>query len=284
MSIKNPNTIPDAMRLLSGLLYHGGFCTVQLAAAALDLPVPETRRVIGELVALGYLRKVFLLRAHDATSYFQITRRASRLLGHPAPNCARSDPSDSQILRGCVRFWFSSRMRAESEDLLSDEVARAYFYQNDLIVPNRWPVGDSYILTPAGLQVWTFPGADQQLDAFVKQSFLRYSDDLDKLKIGFVINSKRAVKLAEILSYLTGEPQESTQKTTSKIDEIDAEIANLSVKFRSASASEKASIHMRMDRLSQEKQHAEAQKTAQKPASTGGLSDVILPLVVHDLY
>ena len=280
MSVHNPRTTPAAMQLLSNLLFHGGFCTAHLAAAALSLPVPETRKVIGELVALGYLRKVFLLRAHDASNYYQITRRASRMLGHPAPNCARSDPSDSQILRGCVRFWFSSRLRDENEDLLSDDVARSYFYANEMIVPNRWPVGDSYILTTTGLQAWTFPGADQHLDAFVKQSFLRYSDDLDKLKIGFVINSKRAVELAEILSELTGE----TQETTSKIDEIDAEIASLSVKFRSASASEKASIHMRIDRLSREKAQAETQKTGQKPASTGGLADVILPLVVHDLY
>ena len=284
MSVHNPRTTPAAMQLLSNLLFHGGFCTAHLAAAALDLPIPETRKIIGELVALGYVRKVFLLRAHDASNYYQITRRASRMLGHPAPNCARSDPSDSQILRGCVRFWFSSRMRAEDEDLLSDDVARSYFYANEMIVPNRWPVGDSYILTSAGLQVWTFPGADQQLDAFVKQSFLRYADDLDKLKIGFVIDSKRAVKLAEILSEITGETQETTQKTSSKIDEIDAEIANLSVKFRSASASEKASIHMRIDRLFQEKAQAETQKTRQKPASTGGLADVVLSVVVHDLY
>lgn len=273
-----------ARQLTSNLLYRGGFCTVALAASSLDVPVSEARKIIGELLAFGYIRRVFLLRAHDATSYFQLTRRASRSLNHPAPSCTRSDPGDSQILRGCVRFWFSSRLRDESEDLLSDSVARSYFYANELIPPNRWPVGDSYILTPEGLQVWTFPGADQQLDCFVKQSLLRYASDLDKLKIGFVIDAKRAVELAKILAELTGETQETTQKNVSKVDEIDAEIANLSVKFRSASASEKASIRMRIDRLLSEKEQAETQKTGQKTEQKSGLSDRILPLIVHDLY
>lgn len=287
MSANNPRITLDAMRLLSALLLNGGFCTVALAAAALDLPIPETRKIIGELVALGYLRKVFLLRAHDASNYFQITRRAARMLGHPAPNCARSDPADSQILRGMTRFWFAfcsvPSTIEEGQGLLTEHLAHTYMIEKGMTVPPRFPVGDTYIEAPEALHVWFFPGPDQSLTAAVKQAFLRYSDDLDKVKVGFVIDRKRAPELAEILSEIAGEPVEIKSETALKSADLEAEIATLRARFAAASAMEKASIQSQIQRLEAQKTTAPA-PAAQKLASTGGLADVILPIVVHDLY
>lgn len=284
MSVRNPRITPAAMRLLSALLLNGGFCTAQLAAACLSLPVSEARKLLAELSALGYVRKVFLLRAHDASNYFQITRRASRMLGHPAPNCARSDPADSQILRGVARFWHSCTLMAsppEGGTILSERAAEGYFWEHKLTVPPRYPVGDTYVETPHGLQIWFYPGPNQTLSTAVKQAFLRYGDDLDKVKIGFVIDRKRAAELAEILSEIAGETVEIESETALKSADLDTQIEALRARFATAAAMEKASLQAQIQRLESQKT---ATPAAQKPASTGGLADVILPIVVHDLY
>lgn len=284
MSAKNPHISDPALRLLSALLGHGGFCTAALAASFLSLPVPAARKVIGELFGLGYIRKVFLLRARDASNCYQITRRASRMLSHPAPNCARSDPSDAQILRGLVRFWFAfchvPQGIKDGEALLTEALALAFLLGNGMTVPPRWPVGDDYIETPCGLHIYFAFGPNQSLAAALKQTFLRYSDDLDKVKIGFIIDRNRLPELLKILEEITGESIEVEAEIGQIPDAINAEIAGLQARFATAGAIEKAGIQSQICKL-------EAQKSApvvKKSASAGGLSGLILPVVVHDFY
>ena len=280
MSAKNPNISDPALTLLSRLLTHGGFTSATLSAAALGLPLPEIRRIHGELIALGYLRKVLLLRPKDSTAYLQITRRAARLLGALAPNCSRSSPSDSQILRGLVRFWLATsylpaRLKA-GEAVLTDTLARAYFESENMTLPASFPAGDVYTETPTGLQIRFIISPNQALEPAVKQAFLRYIDDIRQVKIGFVVDRFRAPELASILSEITG-TEAAEQRTAAQIE---AELKALQGTFDRADAMNKVKLHPQLIALRAELQACSAPQADHEPS----FADVLLPSILHDFY
>jgi hypothetical protein len=214
---------------------------------------------------------VFLLRAHDATGHYQITRKAGRMFHVPHPNCARNNPDDAQILRGLARFWFATQPHHGAELVASDQIAGGEFLARGLILPRSWPTGDSYRLSNSGgLQIYAFPSPAQPLDSQIKSAFLRYADSLDAVKIGFVIERARAAELAQILAEIVGEPVAQTQPQTQNL-------ADLQRRFSTASALEKLALQTQINALSS------GQNMPQSEQKTD-LAQLVLPLVVHDLF
>lgn len=283
-----PATTPEAHKLLSRLLNFGGFCTYQTASSALRLPLAEAKKAVGELYAHGLVRKVSLLRPRDSTVHFQATRRGAELYGMHAPSCTRSGAADSQILRGLTRFWlstshFPANLR-DGEGLLTDTLARAAFDFGSLTLPASWPSGDAYIETPDSLHAYFIIAPRQTLDAAVRQAFLRYADDLGRVKLGFVIDQKRAHDLQKILAEMTGDEAETAPATADFGAEIDAKLADLQARFEAADPMEKVQLHQQILRLQAEKQAALAPAPVQKSREKSGLAGVTLPTIQHDFF
>ena len=279
----------EARWLLAQMLAYGGFTTYSTASAALHLPLAEAKKTVGELLAHGLIRKVSLLRPRDSTVYFQATRRGAELNKMHAPSCTRSGATDSQILRGLARFWlstsyFSPDRLAAGEGLLTDSLARAAFDFGGLTLPATWPTGDAYVETPGALHAHFIIAPAQALDAAVKQAFLRYVDDLGRVKLGFVIDQKRAAGLQKILEEMTGDEPESAPAAADSASETDAKLTELQARFESADPMQKVQLHQQILRLQAEKQAASAPAPVQKPAEKSGLAGVILPTITHDFF
>jgi hypothetical protein len=258
-------------QLLSKILYHGGFCTVSLAASFLEATSAQARTILTRLVDLGYMRRVFLLRAHDATSYYQVTRKAGRLLSNPHPNCARNNPEDAQILRGLARFWFATQPHPNTELLASDQIAGGEFLARELPLPRSWPTGDSFLLSTTGdLHIYAFPSPAQPLDLQIKSAFLRYADSLDAVRIGFVIERARAEGLEQILTEIVGAPLAQTQAQAPLL-------ADLQRQFSTASALEKLALQQQINTLSSNQNPAQSEQKTE-------LARLVLPSIVHDLF
>ena len=292
MSVRTPNLPPFALRLIGLMLNTGGFCTVTLAQAALESdylrtePAPDVasvRRILGSLLAAGFIRKVALLRPKDSTTIYQTTRRAARIAGKHAPYSTRSGPSDGQIWRGLARFWFETtylpKHLSDPHDYLPESIAFPRLDALGIPIPLRWPVGDTYVRSPdgVGLNVYFIFGSQQDIGAGVRQAFLRYQDGIPLAKIGFVVDSKRAPQLKKLLAEMCGT---DTDPGTNH-HQLGAELAAIQASLSSASTSivDRMNLQARLNQLQDQLQ-------AETPTSseTGGLSDVILPTVVHDLY
>lgn len=273
-------------KLLSAMLYHGGFCTPALAGSLLEITDRHAREILANLTDRGYTRRALLVRAHDATSHYQITRKGGAKLGVPHPNAARSNPTDSQILRGIARLWFASQLVQTGEKLLSSpaEIASA-FESRGLKLPGAFPTGDSYITGGEKLKIYAFPSADRGLDSTVKKSILSYAASLDKVQIGFVIEQRRATEMQEHLSAIAGYqvPFAHAQAPVFAQSEP-AQLAELRRRFDSASAFEKVAIQRQIAALTSAPSTLAGASAAPEAQHEDSLARVILPIVVHDLF
>jgi len=260
-------------RLLSTLLWHGGFCTPTLAASLLNLTNPQARKILAGLVDRGYIRRVFLLRAHDATNYFQVTRRGGKLLNYPHPNVARSNPDDPQILRGLARFWFASQPLSDGTLLSTPAEIAAEFEANGLKLPGNFPTGDTFFATPAGLQIYSFPSVCRGLDLAIKNAFLLYAESLDAIRLGFVIERRRATELQQILTDIVGAPVAAALTATPE----NHGLHEMKQRFANASAFEKIELQRQIQAL-------ETAPQAPEPPAQSELARLVLPTIIHDIF
>ena len=260
-------------RLILTLLWHGGFCTPTLAANLLNLTSPRAREILAGLVERGYVRRVFLLRAHDATNYFQVTRRGGKLMGYPHPNAARSNPGDTQILRGIARFWFASQPISDGILLSAPAEIIAEFKANGLKLPGNFPTGDTYLATPAGLKIYSFPSVNRGLDLATRNAFLLYADSLDSIRMGFVIERRRAIELQQILTEIVGVQVTVAPTAASE----NPSLQELKLRFATASAFEKIELQRQIQALDTTPQ-------ALQQTSQSELAKLVLPTVIHDVF
>lgn len=227
---------PRESELLRNLLHHGGMATSALIADFLSIPIQEARSVANSLVDRGWLVLVPLRILRGKTLYYQISRRSARYFDAPNAAAARYTRRDESCLQGLARFWF----RASHPDMHFfcglEEIA-AVFNQNHIALPlvQRGYISETVVSTSIGICIYAFPALDHTLPDFVKSTFIRYSNQISKVRLGFVIDERRQHQLEGILemfsqaAFETGEEDEiallneQMQNAESEMDRLQIE-------------------------------------------------------------
>ncbi|WP_155989701.1 hypothetical protein RG903_05050 [Thermithiobacillus tepidarius DSM 3134] len=273
--------------LLRAALHHGGVLSAALAARLLDCSPQFARRLLARLGELDLLAPVYLSGLPGGTLHLAPTRRAARFFGHPNAAAARTDRSETDLLRGLARFWFrASHPLANGERFLDGgrEIA-AEFAAREIPVPTlgmragdpgRARFSETVIAAAESLQVYAFPPVHAAPETVVRGTLARFADALGSVRIGFVIERRRAPLLAHALAAF-GAIEQLAPKTPES-DRL-AELREQLARERAAGAAPVA-----LARLAGE--IAALEKAANQPEAPGvsAVAGVFLPSIIHDLF
>lgn len=290
-------------KTLKTLIFHGGFFTMKMYSEFMGFSVQRAHKIFSGLVDGGYIKPVLILSLRGAGKYYQITKKSAVLLGHQNANCARTNPSDFYAMRGLSRFWFRVNYKLETvEQFLDDqdEIKRAFaLFKIDLPAldgkSETYHKGasyyDTFILNAElkKIKIYSFPPLGKSLENSVKNTILRYADELDKILIGFVIDSQRKAELLKIVETLGGlqfqtddEAENNTEIEQTLPPEILAKLAELEAKKETVGNIQKLMID---DEIEELKNSASPNPTGtQKPADQGELASVLLPIIEHKAF
>ncbi|WP_156103951.1 hypothetical protein [Acidithiobacillus ferrivorans] len=271
---------------LHALLHHGGVCDTRLASTVLGVSERRARDALLDMLELGMIRRVFIDGIRDPARFFQITAKAARWLGHTGVNAARSGQDAGWLLRGLTRFWFRGHYPVpDGAHLLhgQGEVADA-FEARKLRLSGTGPGRDRFTETVVsreggGLEAWSFPAPGRPLQPHVEGVVLRFADSLPSVKLGWVIDTNRAIELARIVSTIAGRniPFRPLQAPTPA--EENGREALLEAQKQARTALEKAQIQREIDGLA-----TPAQAPTPANQEDDPLAAAFLPGITHDLY
>lgn len=273
--------------LLRAALHHGGVLSAALAARLLDCSPQFARRLLARLGELDFLAPVYIAGLPGATVHLAPTRRAARFFGHPNAAAARADRSEADLLRGLARFWFRASQPLENGARFLDggrEIA-AEFDAREIPLPalglragdpGRARFSETLIASAEGLLVYGFPPIHTAPETVVRGTLSRFADALGSVRIGFVIERRRAPLLAHALAAFGAVEQPAPSAPNS--DRLTTLRGQLE-RERAAGASP-----VTLARLAGE--IAALEKTANQPETTAvsPVAGIFLPTVVHDLF
>lgn len=247
--------------LLRNLLHHGGVATSGLVAQFLSISIQEARLLAKSLVDRGWLVLTPLKILRGNTLYYQVSRRSARYFGIPNAAAARYTRRDESCLQGLVRFWFRSTYNYQFKTGIEDITECFDRKQMNGPITEHGYISETIIEDSDGVYAYAFPALDHVLSNFVKSTIIKYSSQIQKIKIGFVIDSRRMNQLENILDMV----MESTSHSI-----CDAEIISLKEKImRAESEMERVQLERRLNKIN---------------SDFGLMPNFLSKTIVHDLF